>query len=498
MKKQSLILAVILALGSVLSSCGSETTGQTGTTTAADEATAAEETTSRFVADELPELNFGGITMNVVVGDYFGAYWDDLYAEEATGSRLSDAVYNMRLAVEQRLNAKLNYVREEYDWGSRGNYLTKITSQILAGDGDIDLLLSQNNFTSRLSEGQYFADLRNVDHIDLEKPWYNQSVLGNMPDGELPFVLGEFSLGNIKNAYVVYYNSNLKGSLGIDTDLYALVDEGKWTADAMQSLIKDTYSDLNGDTTADPDDRYGLTFGDINKYMGFIKAFDLDIYKKENDGRYRLEYGNERAVNAVDFLQKLVNDNENVFPGTGNSDDPKRNISTGGGNYASKAFVEGRSLLSCGLIADASVIVPEFGFDWGLLPYPKFDEAQDDYNSFLQRTCHALIPVTAPDHAKSGALLEAVASETYRSVVPEYCEVTLKVRYSPDDNVSRMFDIVKDNIVYDPGEIFNDLLDYPSATFKSGVMGSASWATTVAGMKNKLDEKMSTVCEVIE
>ena len=73
MKKQSLILAVILALGSVLSSCGSETTGQTGTTTAADEATAAEETTSRFVADELPELNFGGITMNVVVGDYFGA-----------------------------------------------------------------------------------------------------------------------------------------------------------------------------------------------------------------------------------------------------------------------------------------------------------------------------------------------------------------------------------------------------------------------------------------
>ena len=250
MKKQSLILAVILVLGSVLSSCGSETTSQTGTTTAADGATATEETDLRFVADELPDLDFGGKTMNVVVGDYFGAYWDDLYAEEATGSRLSDAIYNMRLAVEHRLNVKLNYIREEYNWDSMGDYITKITSQILAGDGDIDLLLSQNNFTSRLGEGQYFADLRNVDHIDLEKPWYNQSVLGNMPDGELPFVLGEFSLGNIKNAYVVYYNSNLKGSLGIDTDLYALVDEGKWTADAMQSLIKDTYSDLNGDTTA--------------------------------------------------------------------------------------------------------------------------------------------------------------------------------------------------------------------------------------------------------
>lgn len=495
MNKQKLRgIAALLALFAILTSCGTENPEPKETTAE----TTAEETTSRFVADDLPELNFGGMTMNVVVGDYFSAYWDDLYVEEATGSRLSDAVYNMRLAVEQRLNVKLNYIREEYDWSSMGDYITKITSQILAGDSDIDLLLSQNNFTSRLSEGQYFADLRNVENIDLDKPWYNQTVLENMPNGELLFLLGEFSLGNIKNAYAVYYNADLKESLGIDTDLYAMVDEGKWTADAMKTLIKGTYADLNGDTVSDPYDRFGLTFGDYNKYMGFIKAFGLDIYKKEADGRYKLEYGNERAVNAVEFLQRLVNEDENVLPAVGNSDDPDRNISTGGGNYASKAFVEGRSLLSCGIIADAAVMVPELSFNWGLLPYPKFDEEQESYNSFLQRACHALIPVTAPDYSKSGALLEAISSESYRSLVPEYCEVTLKVRYSPDDNVSRMFDLVKDNIVYDPGEIFNDLLGYPSATFKSGVSGSDSWATTVAGMKTSLDEKMSTICEVVK
>ena len=240
MNKQKLRgIAALLALFAILTSCGTENPEP-------------KETTSRFVADDLPELNFGGMTMNVVVGDYFSAYWDDLYVEEATGSRLSDAVYNMRLAVEQRLNVKLNYIREEYDWSSMGDYITKITSQILAGDSDIDLLLSQNNFTSRLSEGQYFADLRNVENIDLDKPWYNQTVLENMPNGELLFLLGEFSLGNIKNAYAVYYNADLKESLGIDTDLYAMVDEGKWTADAMKTLIKGTYADLNGDTVSDP------------------------------------------------------------------------------------------------------------------------------------------------------------------------------------------------------------------------------------------------------
>ena len=494
MKKRYRALAALIALCAILPACGSESTDQNETTPAD---TTAPETDSRFIADELPELNFDGITMNVVVGDYFGAYWDDLYAEEATGSRLSDAVYNMRLAVEQRLNVRLNYVREEYNWNSMGDYITKITSQILAGDGDIDLLLSQNNFTSRLGEGQYFADLRNVDHVDLSKPWYNQSVLGNMPDGELPFVLGEFSLGNIKNAFVVYYNSDLKDSLGIDTDLYALVDEGKWTADAMQSLIKDTYSDLNGNAESDTSDQFGLTFGDFNKYMGFIKAFGLDIYKKESDGRYKLEIGSERAINAIEFIQRL-NADENVLPGVGNSDNPEHHISTGGGNYASKPFVDGRALLSCGLIADATVMVPELSFNWGLLPYPKLDEEQENYNSFLQRACHALIPVTAPDLARSGALLEAISSETYRSLVPEYCEVSLKVRYSPDDNVSRMFDLAKNNIVYDPGEIFNDLLGYPSSTIRDYMMNDESWATKVASISSQLNEKMSTVCEVVK
>ena len=111
MKKQLRTLSTMLALCAILSACGSEGGDAVTTTTPAD-TTAPETVDSRFVADELPELNFDGAVMNVVVGDYFSAYWDDLYAEEASGSRLSDAVYNMRLAVEQRLNVKLNYVRE--------------------------------------------------------------------------------------------------------------------------------------------------------------------------------------------------------------------------------------------------------------------------------------------------------------------------------------------------------------------------------------------------
>lgn len=104
-------------------------------------------------------------------------------------------------------------------------------------------------------------------------------------------MIGEFSLANIKNAFVVYYNNDLKESLGIDTDLYALVDEANGRLTRCSRSIKDAYADLNGNSEVDPADRFGLTFGDLNKYVGFIKAFGVDIYKKESDGRYKFEFG---------------------------------------------------------------------------------------------------------------------------------------------------------------------------------------------------------------
>ena len=80
----------------------------------------------------------------------------------------------------------------------------------------------------------------------------------------------------------------------------------------------------------------------------------------------------------------------------------------------------------------------------------------------LQRSCYALIPVTVEDKDAAGAVLEALSSESYRTLVPEYCEVSLKTRYSQDDDVSRMFDLVINSMVYDPGEIFSGQRGSPS------------------------------------
>ena len=497
MKKLTASLLLISLLAS-LASCGSQDSGTNDTTSSGVSTdTTAEETTSQFVKDDLPsDLDLGGKTVGIMIGDYFNAFLDDLYSPEETGNRLSDAVYRTSKKVQERLNVVLEYNYQTYAWSEMAGFQSKVISGILAGDTGFDLLFDVQNYSAQMLEGEYFANFADIGNISLEKPWYNQTVLENMPDDYIYFLSGQFSLANVKSAFAMYFNADLYSSLGLTEDLYALVDDGKWTIDKLDELTKNTYSDLNGDTKADASDRYGITFGDVNKYMGFIKSCGIDIFKKTSSG-YEFTYDNEHASEVVSRLCALISDNENTQVAFGNDDThPEYQISTGGGNYASKIFTDGRALFSFGLIADAATIVPSIDFSYGLLPYPKWDENQAEYATMLQRTCYAMMPVTVEDKDAAGAVLEALSSESYRTLVPEYCEVSLKTRYSQDDDVSRMFDLVINSIVYDPGEIFASLLGTPSGAIKGAIIDNKpNWASNMAKEKTALIEKMNQITE---
>ena len=318
MKKLTASLLLISLLAS-LASCGSQDSGTNDTTSSgASTDTTAEETTSQFVKDDLPsDLDLGGKTVGIMIGDYFNAFLADLYSPEETGNRLSDAVYRTSKNVQERLNVVLEYNYQTYAWSEMAGFQSKIISGILAGDTGFDILFDVQNYSAQMQEGEYFANFADVGNISLEKPWYNQTVLENMPDDYIYFLSGQFSLANVKSAFAMYFNADLYSSLGLTEDLYALVDDGKWTIDKLDELTKNTYSDLNGDTKADASDRYGVTFGDMNKYLGFIKAFDIDMFRKTSSG-YEFAYDSERASDAVSKLCQFINDNENTQVAFGN------------------------------------------------------------------------------------------------------------------------------------------------------------------------------------
>lgn len=448
--------------------------------------------TSPYLDDLPADLKFGNETVNITVGDYSSAYWDDMYSEERTGNRFNEAVYDAILAVEERLEVDLEYTRKEYAWGNRNTHYSSIIGQILANDSAFDLLFDGIDYRAQMEEGEYFVNLAETAYINLDQPWYNQSLIENAPTEYIHSVVGDFSIGNLKNSFIIYFNQDLLDASGITEDLYSVVDSGNWTFDKLEALLNDTYVD-DGNTVRDANDRYGLTFGDQNKYYGFTNAFGMHAFDKTAD-EYEFVLDNERNVTAFQTIVEFINSNENVLasrrldPGL----DADYEISSSGGNTVSKLFVDGNALFTVSLIADAPSIIPEIDFEFGILPLPKLDDVQENYANGLQRIFFAMIPTTCADTDRSSAVLEALTSQFYSSVIPEYVEVTLKTRYSPTDNISRMFDIATDAITFYPDALYGSSVTLPDTKINI-VNNNPNWVSIVASVKPAVLEHLGTL-----
>ena len=91
--------------------------------------------------------------------------------------------------------------------------------------------------------------------------------------------------------------------------------------------------------------------------------------------------------------------------------------------------------------------------DFGILPLPKLDEEQDRYYSTIG-SWHSVFlcaPSVQADAERTGAILEALAYESYKTVTPAYYEKTLVGKYIRDDESREMVDIILSSHVYDLG-----------------------------------------------
>ena len=103
--------------------------------------------------------------------------------------------------------------------------------------------------------------------------------------------------------------------------------------------------------------------------------------------------------------------------------------------------------------------------NYSILPAPKFDESQENYRTPVAFT-HTMycIPIDAKNTSKSGAVLECMASEAYRTVTPALFETAFKYQYSKNPYDAELFEVIRDNVVFDIGRPFFDSLGGDSSS----------------------------------
>jgi len=94
--------------------------------------------------------------------------------------------------------------------------------------------------------------------------------------------------------------------------------------------------------------------------------------------------------------------------------------------------------------------------NFGILPNPKFDEAQTEYFNAVHAWCTTTvsIPVTA-DGERTGIILETLTGESYYTLRPAYYDVSLKNKLMRDDESGEMLDLIFATRCYDLGHVYN-------------------------------------------
>ncbi len=494
MKKRtlSLFLALLMLASAGMTACSEGT--DNAETTASDTAatpTAGEEITAEvteeeltpaqqraLIPDNLPDQTFGGRSYIFAVEE-LKSY--EIVSEELTGEATNDAVYDRNVRIEDRFDVKIEaaITTNPYD-----NVKNVVTSGTYAYD-----VVGFWNFKAfvPITAGVLY-NWTEMPYVDLDQPWHNK--LANDPatiNGKLYAINSDLSISTLQYTYGMFFNYNIWERYGVSgQDLYDMVFDGSWTAEKMHSLTTGIWEDTNGDGIHDRNDIHGYSvYLGLNTTDVWLAAFDLDVAEIHDDGTFEITFFNEKTVTALERAIALSYDEVGSYRNTVEWRDVPR------------AFSEGKIAMSQLYFGETTESLGEMEDKYGILPLPKFDEAQEGYytNAWDQFSVFG-IPLTLAEADKdvTGIIFEALCAESYKTVFPAYYDQALKSRYSAEPATAEIIDLImagrKLEFTFQFGEQLSSLPYMFRQMLGSNSTDIASTYKTRQKALNKVMEKM--------
>ena len=478
--KKLLSALLILSMGVCFAACGGGGGGSaSGGPAQADAGGVTETVTQRTFIDKLPaDLDLGGESVRILSLDKGQA--GDFYPEQS-GDVVEDALYERTVAVEERLNVKIEPTPINVEFT---DYLAAVRKILLAGEDAYDAIYMWQYDFAPLAVDGFFLDLSDAPYLDLSQPWWavdymkTVSVNGN----RVYFLFGDYTLSMTGKMTCFMFNKDMYTDVvGDPNGLYETVLSGGWTYDKLMSVMTGYYTDTNGDGVKDTGDRYGMTFSygaSVIEYM--IMAMDGRFSARDENGLPVLTGATERVMESIDRVIALKDSDPFYY----NKDAP---INT------DKTFLAGHLGFVGGDIEDTSYF-RAMEDEFGVIPYPKYDEAQKNYITNI----HDMVMMTAlPANCKKVetvcAAMEALCAEGYRSVSPVYYEIALKTKYVRDDVSCQVIDLLHDTRHADFAYVYNYGLESVVTITRNivdrGVNNYTSWfARNESRLNGKVDK----------
>jgi len=440
MKKR--IFAILLAAmltAPMLFSCAGETADETTADTGAGGENAAVDAETE-AGWQYPDVDYQGGEYRILNFDQLWNMYIHMDAAEQTGEPLNDAVYNRNRTVEEALNCKIVEKNLECDSANTVTMLTdEAKTTIMAGEDEYDIMcLPVEKNLSLITEG-YMMDLMAIDGLELQETWWDQFIIDAVTlDGKLYFVSGAANLMAFDSMWALFFNEDIMADHNLEKP-YDLVREGKWTLDALMEYCS-AVANLNGDDNfkwnKDGNAFYGISLHDSGAPEKFL--FSADVHYAEAQGDdivFTLSGDHTYAI--FDKLASFLNQDMGLAL-KGHTTDFDADL----GGYMHAFTAERTMFLSAEI--KAAQLMRDMESTYGMVPFPKADEAQDNYRTTIVSTMlYWCIPTTNTHLDMTATVSEVLTHDSYVNVIPTYYDSVVEHKGLRNEDSIEMLEIMR-------------------------------------------------------
>lgn len=434
--KKALSFSLIFLILLQLYSCGDNNITKTDSTDTNTTSSSQKEETDLTYVCEIPEnVRFDGETFTFAI--YENPNVDNhMFTEDETGDTMNDAKYKRQMLTEERFGITMNETVFED--------ISTVRNSIMASDNEFDIANVRCSDALSFWEEGLITSASELPYVDIDKGYWNKSFNESLTlGGEQYVIIGDMLTSTLDLTYTLTFNKKVAEDYKVG-DIYGLVRDGKWTFDEMFSMMKTATNDTNGDTTWDINDTYGYVSSGKQVLPAFwIAAGKKSVEKDSNDLPY-LAIGEESFIDVITKVFAVCYDDGTYYKPQVKAfedvtDDQITLFTSDHALFMDSSFYYIQQLRS-------------MDTDFGILPYPKYDENQDRYYSRVSYYNAPIVPVTNNSLDKTGAVLEYFNYVSHETVIPAYKDNVLYGKIVRDEESRDMLDIIFDSRVVDIGD----------------------------------------------
>ncbi len=488
MKQQKTKIAgIALFLASLLIACGDRSGGTDAGNVSAD--SIGGETTAAPAEETYPyaiEVTEGAFRILNCIDDWWTNMNHIMDYEENQPDMVADAVYTRNRKIENDMGITVSVIKEDYE-----QLYALMRQGVEAGDDayDVCYLPLCAWGSSTIIGGGYQINLYDIPELHLDAEWWNASFISSMTVGsggdEMIYAVSDYAnLCGYSYTGMLFFNKDMMRTLGMDMP-YDAVRNGTWTYDLLFTEYAKQAANLNGAQSFKTDSTspaiWGLGVQHAEGPLAMINGSGSFLVEKNGDNMPEMNASLARLSDVYDKLLGHFSQDGNAIM-----------VNESDVFSAKTLFMNSQELFFYQTIGMS--LSPDFRgleLEYGMLPIPKYDAAQEQYHSHVSEYALAMnIPASVTDPARVGKIVDYMEYLSYTELFPIFYEALCYKGIRDEDSIA-MLEIINNSQTADIGYLYGFTTDLMNSLCNNILGGKNTFASNVEKQTKNIEKKIA-------